>query len=516
MTANRNSDRDLLTQYVGLGSQSAFDEIVQRHGNMVAAIARKGALDQSEAEEVFQRTFETLTRCANKIAWSDSIAGWLCKVAYRNTIRASKKRRGLREVSLEDDIAVNVSELARILEHERKIAVFEELSKLPERYRGPLVLCYLEGKDRTQAALELNCSEGVIKGRLARGKILLRKQLTRRGITSPGILIASSGSNKFASNQLSRSDFGGQFNHRSSANQIWTVRQLPNHLSNLFLTGLDALRPLASPLAIVAVVILVSVLSSASARNDQAKPVLFATMPLIDEGPATRASIVSFDEEQRAANEQKSDSPPEKSELQNRVSRLQQYFDRKAPGEHAVTQKPGNAFEISQKNEDGGGVDYPSHRLIPGDTAPEINPLRWLSPSGETTPPDLTDKVVLLYLAANKSETDSDIEELYQQYRDKGLVVIGLRSTQPDLQPTNFPFPTAINDPVSSSPKNVSGQFGLWGSPTTVLIDRGGVVREICFNVSQTFARQIKNPMYIANDELADRVAELLSRRNDK
>jgi RND family efflux transporter MFP subunit len=58
----------------------------------------------------------------------------------------------------------------------------EELNRLPERLRLPLVLCYLEGKTNEEAARQLGCPPGTIFSRLARGRELLRHRLTCRGL----------------------------------------------------------------------------------------------------------------------------------------------------------------------------------------------------------------------------------------------------------------------------------------------------------------------------------------------
>src|SRR5581483_4029166 len=64
---------------------------------------------------------------------------------------------------------------------ERQI-VHEELNRLPARYRTPLILCYLQGKSREEAAREVGCSPGSMRGRLERGREKLRERLTRRGL----------------------------------------------------------------------------------------------------------------------------------------------------------------------------------------------------------------------------------------------------------------------------------------------------------------------------------------------
>ncbi len=66
---------------------------------------------------------------------------------------------------------------------DRGAVLHEEIERLPERFRRPVVLCYLEGMTRDQAADSLRCTEGTVRGRLAKGRELLRHRLGRRGIT---------------------------------------------------------------------------------------------------------------------------------------------------------------------------------------------------------------------------------------------------------------------------------------------------------------------------------------------
>src|SRR5262249_29586422 len=58
----------------------------------------------------------------------------------------------------------------------------EEVTGLPDKYRIPVVLSYLEGKTNEEVAAILNWPVGTVKGRLSRGRALLRSRLTRRGI----------------------------------------------------------------------------------------------------------------------------------------------------------------------------------------------------------------------------------------------------------------------------------------------------------------------------------------------
>ncbi len=68
--------------------------------------------------------------------------------------------------------------------------LLEEVERLPERYRAPIVLCYLEGQSQEQAALVLGCPIRTVQTRLQRGKARLRTRLVRRGLAPAAGLLA--------------------------------------------------------------------------------------------------------------------------------------------------------------------------------------------------------------------------------------------------------------------------------------------------------------------------------------
>jgi RNA polymerase sigma-70 factor (ECF subfamily) len=149
---------------------------------MVLGVCRRVLNDWQSAEDAFQVTFLVLARKADSLTRPGLLANWLHGVAYRTALKA--RSRAVRQGVHERQAAAmspaefrpnrSVVELREVLD--------EELGRLPEKYRAPLVLCYLEGKTNEEAARLLHWPPGSMSARLARARALLRTGLTRHGL----------------------------------------------------------------------------------------------------------------------------------------------------------------------------------------------------------------------------------------------------------------------------------------------------------------------------------------------
>jgi RNA polymerase sigma factor (sigma-70 family) len=196
--AGAESDRELLARFSRGGDGDAFAEVVRRHAPMVLAVCRRVVGDVQEAEDAFQATFVVLARKAGTIFWHDSVGSWLHAVAYRvaSRLKAQAARRGLRE---RQDCDMHNHQSPTCADHdELRAALDVELARLPEKYRAPLVLCYLEGKSNDEAARLLGWTKGTVSGRLARARDLLRARLVRRGLSLSALSLAAVVSEKAA------------------------------------------------------------------------------------------------------------------------------------------------------------------------------------------------------------------------------------------------------------------------------------------------------------------------------
>jgi RNA polymerase sigma factor (sigma-70 family) len=184
------TDGQLLERFAaqrGETSELAVATLVERHGPMVLRVCRAILRHEHEAEDAFQATFLVLVRKADSLWVRDSLGPWLYRVAYRIAVRA-KIDSGRRKAA-EREVAEMASD--RYSGGERSglgPALYEEIDRLPDRYRIPVVLCDLEGRGYEAAARHLGCPVGTLKSRLARGRQRLRERLARRGLISAGVL----------------------------------------------------------------------------------------------------------------------------------------------------------------------------------------------------------------------------------------------------------------------------------------------------------------------------------------
>src|SRR5262249_14389748 len=159
-----------------------------RHAAMVWGVCRRLLHNHHDAEDAFQATFLVLVRKAADVP-RQAVANWLYGVARQTAVRlrapgAKRGRRGTQEAEVAEPALEEVhgAELRGVLD--------EELGRLPDRYRGVILLCDLEGMTRREAARHLGIPEGSVASRLARARVMLAKQLAQRGVVLSGGALA--------------------------------------------------------------------------------------------------------------------------------------------------------------------------------------------------------------------------------------------------------------------------------------------------------------------------------------
>ncbi len=189
-TSTGLSDSQLLERYLlrrDDSAEAAFTALVERHGPMVLRACRGVLHDTHAAEDAFQATFLILARKAGAIRKRDSVASWLFGVARRVAHRAKARRQ--RTAARETQGIAMLEAKATSSDHGPGSLpeIHEEVDRLPERYRAPIVLCYLEGLTNEEAACQLRLPASTVRVRLMRARSRLRDRLIRRGL-APAVL----------------------------------------------------------------------------------------------------------------------------------------------------------------------------------------------------------------------------------------------------------------------------------------------------------------------------------------
>jgi RNA polymerase sigma factor (sigma-70 family) len=175
-------DGELLRRFVASNDSAAFELLVRRHAGAVWAATWRILKTESDAEDAFQATFLALIRRAKHLR-TPCVGAWLHRVAVNAALKLRQRASRTSPVEPTELTAVPAPDTAAP-DTDWVGAVHEELARLPERERLPVVLCDLEGLTHAEAAQALGWPVGTVSGRLSRARARLRQYLERRGLAS--------------------------------------------------------------------------------------------------------------------------------------------------------------------------------------------------------------------------------------------------------------------------------------------------------------------------------------------
>jgi RNA polymerase sigma factor (sigma-70 family) len=184
------TDGQLLARFCAVRDEASFAALVKRHGPMVLGVCRRVLRHQQDAEDAFQATFLVLARRAGSLNNGEALGSWLFGVAHRTALeaRSAIARRRARERQVEE---MPHPEVAQAEAQDWRPLLDHELGRLPEKYRSAVVLCDLGCLSRREAARQLRVPEGTLSSRIATGRRLLAKRLSKYGLTLSGGALAT-------------------------------------------------------------------------------------------------------------------------------------------------------------------------------------------------------------------------------------------------------------------------------------------------------------------------------------
>jgi RNA polymerase sigma factor (sigma-70 family) len=183
------TDGELLERFLTVRDEAAFEALARRHGPMVLGVCRRVLGNEADAEDAFQATFLILVQKGATVVPRSLVGNWLYGVAHNTALKAKamNSKRRVKEQQASARPAARPSTAAAQLQE----LLDEELSRLPDKYRVPVVLCDLEGKPLKEVARQLGWPQGTVASRLARARGLLARRLACHGLVFSGGALAA-------------------------------------------------------------------------------------------------------------------------------------------------------------------------------------------------------------------------------------------------------------------------------------------------------------------------------------
>jgi RNA polymerase sigma-70 factor (ECF subfamily) len=187
-TAESASDGDLLRRHVE-GDPQAFDELFRRHRDRLWGLALRTLGERELAADALQEAMVSAVRRAGSYRGDAAVTTWLHRIVINACIDQVRRARSHAADPFPDDI--DRAPALRSVPHEPDLAdrfaerssVQEALAVLPPEQRAALVLVDMEGYSVAEAARLLDCAEGTVKSRCARGRARLAPLL--RAVWNP-------------------------------------------------------------------------------------------------------------------------------------------------------------------------------------------------------------------------------------------------------------------------------------------------------------------------------------------
>jgi RNA polymerase sigma-70 factor (ECF subfamily) len=173
------------------GNRKAFEILVKRHEQRIFFVARRITRSQEDAEDIVQQTFQKAFTHLRKFEGRSAFSTWLTRIAITEALMFLRRRRGFREVLI-DDLNANRETTAALdvpdsspdpeviySQREWVEMLYSAVNELPAGLRRAIQLRELDERSSEETAQIMGISVGALKGRMFHGRRKLRDRLKR-------------------------------------------------------------------------------------------------------------------------------------------------------------------------------------------------------------------------------------------------------------------------------------------------------------------------------------------------
>jgi RNA polymerase sigma-70 factor, ECF subfamily len=173
------------------GNLQAFEVLVERHEQRIFFVARRMTRTREDAEDVVQQTFQKAFTHLCKFEERSSFSTWLTRIGINEALMLLRKRRGLREMFIDDlsgnEETTTVREVpdsspdpeVSYSQREREKILSSSLDELSHGTRRAIQLRELDGRSTEDTARIMGISVAAVKARVFHGRRKLRQKLKR-------------------------------------------------------------------------------------------------------------------------------------------------------------------------------------------------------------------------------------------------------------------------------------------------------------------------------------------------
>jgi len=185
-------DESVLVEKAKAGDQQAFTDLVSRYNRKIYRLAKNITRNDEDAEDVLQEAFLKAYEHLDSFEGNSKFYTWIVRIAVNEALMKLRKRRGDREVSLDEPVGLGEEEVKREIavwednpeqrysREEMQQILNEAVDGLKEDFRTVFVLRDIEEMSTEETAEALKISVPAVKSRLLRARLALREKLTRK------------------------------------------------------------------------------------------------------------------------------------------------------------------------------------------------------------------------------------------------------------------------------------------------------------------------------------------------